>query len=167
MAASAWHRRLLRRRHGADAVARRAGDRDGFIGSATRPQRHEECMACGRDAALAGTPPNATIAARFSGALILRISNKMSNLIADLTSDLQQIHVLWQLGVLLFCIGAAWQLQRVYRHMVIRRADVDGTLTLGVGSVQRLLFPLSALALMLFGRWLLHHWQPVNLLNLA
>jgi small-conductance mechanosensitive channel len=91
----------------------------------------------------------------------------MSNLIADLASDLQQVHVLWQLGVLLFCLGGAWQLQRVYRHMVISRAAVDGTLTLGVGSVQRLLFPLSALALMLFSRWLLHHWQPVNLLNIA
>ena len=91
----------------------------------------------------------------------------MSNLIEDLTSDLQQVHVLWQLGVLLFCLGGAWQLQRFYRHMVISRATVDGTLTLGVGSVQRLLFPLSALALMLFNRWLLHHWQPVNLLNIA
>jgi hypothetical protein len=91
----------------------------------------------------------------------------MRNLIADLTSDLQQAHVLWQLGVLLLCLGGAWQLQRIYRHRVIRRADVDGTLTLGIGSVQRLLFPISALALMLFGRWLLHHWQPVKLLNLA
>lgn len=91
----------------------------------------------------------------------------MSNLIADLISDLRQIHVLWQLGVLLFCLGGAWQLQRAYRHRVISRADVDGTLTLGVGSMQRLLFPLSALALVLFGRWLLHHWQPVNLLNIA
>jgi small-conductance mechanosensitive channel len=91
----------------------------------------------------------------------------MSDLIADLTSDLRQIHVLWQLGVLWFCLGGAWQVQRVYRHMIVRRADADSTLTLGVGSVQRLLFPLSALVLMLFGRWLLHHWQPVNLLNIA
>ena len=91
----------------------------------------------------------------------------MRNLIADLIADLQQIHVLWQLGVLLFCLGGAWQLQRVYRRRVISRAGVDGTLTLGVGSVQRLMFPLSALILVLFGRWLLHRWQPVNLLNIA
>lgn len=91
----------------------------------------------------------------------------MRNLIADLIADLQQIHVLWQLGVLLLCLGGAWQLQRLYRRRALSRAGVDGTLTLGVGSVQRLMFPLSALILVLLGRWLLHHWQPVNLLNIA
>jgi len=92
----------------------------------------------------------------------------MSNLIADLIADLRQIHVLWQLGVLLFCLGGAWQLQRLYLHRVISRADVDGALTLGAGSVQRLMFPLSALILVLLGRWLLHYWHhPVNLLNIV
>ncbi|PZR58374.1 MAG: mechanosensitive ion channel protein MscS, partial [Stutzerimonas stutzeri] len=91
----------------------------------------------------------------------------MSNLIADLVIDLQHVQMLWQLGVALFCLAVAWQLQRLYRRRAIRRADTDGTLSIGVGSVQRLIFPVSALILVLVGRSILHRWQPVNLLNIV
>ncbi len=91
----------------------------------------------------------------------------MSNLIADLISDLQQTRLLWQLGALLLCLGGAWQLQRLYQRRIDRRSDAGETLPPGMGGMQKLIFPLSALILVLIARWGLRHWQPVNLLNVA
>ena len=91
----------------------------------------------------------------------------MSNLIADLISDLQQTRLLWQLGALLLCLGGAWQLRRLYQYRIDRRSGAGETLPPGMSGIQKLIFPLSALALALIARWGLHHWQPVKLLNVA
>ncbi|HSN39208.1 MAG TPA: mechanosensitive ion channel domain-containing protein [Burkholderiales bacterium] len=91
----------------------------------------------------------------------------MSNLIADLISDLQQTRLLWQLGALLLCLGGAWQLRRLYQYRIDRRSEAGETLPPGMSGIQKLIFPLSALALALIARWGLHHWQPVKLLNVA
>src|SRR5512146_1139014 len=91
----------------------------------------------------------------------------MSNLIADLISDLQQTRLLWRLGALLLGLGGAWQLRRLYQYRIDRRSEAGETLPPGMSGMQKLIFPLSALALALIARWGLHHWQPVKLLNVA
>jgi small-conductance mechanosensitive channel len=82
-------------------------------------------------------------------------------------ADLQHVHLLWQLGVLVFCFACAWQMLRLYRRRLILNVSTDETLSLGEGSLQRLVFPLSALLLVLAGRAILSQWQPVKLLNIA
>lgn len=91
----------------------------------------------------------------------------MKNLASDLIANLQHIHLLWQVGLLALCFAGAWQMLRLYQLRVMRMTSVDGTLSLGVGSVQRLIFPLSALLLVLAGRAILGQWQPVNVLNIV
>lgn len=90
----------------------------------------------------------------------------MKNLVSDFITNLQHVYLLWQLGLLAICFAGAWQMMRLYQRRVIRKASVDGTLSLSVGSGQRLIFPLSALLLVLAGRAVLGQWQPVNLLNI-
>lgn len=91
----------------------------------------------------------------------------MKNLVTDFMANLRHIHLLWQLGVLALCFAGAWQMLRLYQRRIMRETSVDGTLSLGVGSGQRLIFPLSALLLVLVGRAILSEWQPVNLLNIV
>ncbi|MFN7087395.1 MAG: mechanosensitive ion channel family protein [Burkholderiales bacterium] len=92
----------------------------------------------------------------------------MSNLFAAILTGMEHAALLWQLGVLLLCLGGAWQLQRFYRRrLASRQAATKATQALGAGSVQRLVFPLSALLLLLIGRVVLRHWQAVGLLDIA
>lgn len=91
----------------------------------------------------------------------------MKSLVSEFIVNLQHTYLLWQLALLALCFAGAWQMLRLYQRRVIRLTSVDGTLSLSMGSVQRLIFPLSALLLVLAGRAVLAHWQPVNLLNLV
>jgi small-conductance mechanosensitive channel len=89
-------------------------------------------------------------------------------LLADLWSDLQQPDVIWQIGVLAFCLGVAW----VFGYIVRSRhphAEPSATRAaqLGQRGLKRVAFPLSALLLVLVARPLLAQWHHVNLLSLA
>jgi small-conductance mechanosensitive channel len=88
----------------------------------------------------------------------------VTGILGDLWTDLHNPNFVWQVGVLGFCLGAAWGVARsVKRPLADRRA----MWRVGVDSAYRLAFPLSALLLVLAARPILAHWQHVNLLNLA
>ncbi|MEW6164706.1 MAG: mechanosensitive ion channel domain-containing protein [Pseudomonadota bacterium] len=94
--------------------------------------------------------------------------NASGSLLFDLWADLQQPQVLWQVAVLLACLGVAWLADRGVRaHR--ERAGTAGSRVLHVGQrgLQRLTFPLVALVLVWLMRPLLAHWHNVNLLSLA
>lgn len=93
--------------------------------------------------------------------------NEIHNLITDLASDLQEIAVLWQVVALVLCLLAAWQLARLAAVRMAGKITPEGTLKIGYGSVRRLIFPISALVLVVAARWILGHFQPVRLLNIA
>jgi len=89
-------------------------------------------------------------------------------LLSDLWSDLRDPDVVWQVGVLVLCLGLAW----LFSHLVqSRRPHADPTATraaqLGQRGLKRVAFPLSALLLVLVARPLLAQWHHVNLLKLA
>lgn len=96
---------------------------------------------------------------------------EVHNLVTDLIADLQDLTILWQIGVLALSLLAAWQISRILRGRLIARAphatDPDATVRISVGGFNRLVFPLSALALVYVGRWILHRFYPVHLLNIA
>ncbi|HEV8644799.1 MAG TPA: mechanosensitive ion channel domain-containing protein [Burkholderiales bacterium] len=64
---------------------------------------------------------------------------------------------------------AAWHLARRLRKGLLPAAgtDLEGTLRISVGGMNREIFPVTALLILLAGRWILHYFQPVHLLNIA
>lgn len=94
-------------------------------------------------------------------------SAEIHGLLLDLWEDLHSVKILWQVGVLLACIGIGWFLASRYNRRVHSHAPMDATQALGVGSVRRLMFPLSTLVLVMIGKSVLHYWQKTPLLELA
>jgi small-conductance mechanosensitive channel len=86
---------------------------------------------------------------------------------ADLWIDLQQPSVLWQVGVLLFCLALAWGLARQVRSRLPAEELHLRVVRLGVQSFSRALWPLLALLLILIAKPILGYWQNTNLLRFA
>jgi small-conductance mechanosensitive channel len=97
----------------------------------------------------------------------MNANSQFGLLLTDLWSDLQQPDMIWQVVVLLLCLGAAW----LFAWLVRRRAEgadpATAKLQLGRRGFKRVAFPLSALLLVLVARHFLAQWQHVNLLSLA
>lgn len=94
-------------------------------------------------------------------------SSEFQALLLDLWADLQSVSVLWQFGTLVACIAAGWMLSHYYDRRLLGRVPADATQALGIGSVKRLLFPLSALVLVLVAKAVLRNWHSTHLLNVA
>lgn len=88
----------------------------------------------------------------------------LPSLIRDVIADLQQVSVLWEFAVIAVALVAAWLVNRFVAPQV--RTD-RAAFKVGAGGVQRALFPLSALLVVLVGRALLRKFYPVHLLDLA
>jgi small-conductance mechanosensitive channel len=97
--------------------------------------------------------------------------DEVHNLVTDLLVDLQNITVLWQVGVLAVCLLCAWQVSRTLRARVLAAqtdtGNVEATVKISVGGFNRLVFPLTALALVYVGRWILQRFYPVHLMHIA
>lgn len=90
------------------------------------------------------------------------------SLLLDLWDDLQQPQVLWQIATLLLCLGAAWFADNRFRQRRLRAGMPDNRmLQVAQRGVQRLVFPLVALALVWLARPVLVQWHNTNLLALA
>jgi small-conductance mechanosensitive channel len=88
----------------------------------------------------------------------------LPSLIRDVVADLQQASVLWEFGVIALALVIAWLVNRFVAPRV--RTDY-AALRVGASGVQRTLFPLSALFVVLAGRALLRKFHAVHLLDLA
>lgn len=87
------------------------------------------------------------------------------NLADAVLSGLEHVTLLWQLAVLGLSLILAWGLNQLIRKRI--PAMASGSWRIGVGGIHRVLFPLSALLLVLVGRAVLARWQPVDLLSVA
>lgn len=94
------------------------------------------------------------------------MTDSFAPLLRALWTDLHDQSVLWQVAAILTSVAlAAW-----FTYLVRPRLRLQGSarLEFGLGSLRRLAFPVSALLLVLAGRWVLEHFQPnVSLLNVA
>jgi small-conductance mechanosensitive channel len=89
-------------------------------------------------------------------------------LLTRIWSDLQSPDVLWQLGTLLACLVAAWLLERFALSRVGHgESGETGAWRFGRRGLQRVLFPLLALILVVGGRAVLGRFHNVSLLSLA
>ena len=95
---------------------------------------------------------------------------EIHNLLIDLLADLRNPNLVWQVGVLAVSLAVAWWIARVVhaRLTSVPSAEASTTLKIGVGGLNRVIFPLSALLCVILGRFVLHRFQQeINLLNLA
>jgi small-conductance mechanosensitive channel len=90
--------------------------------------------------------------------------------LAELFDDLQRGAILWQIVIIALALLVAWQVARYLRRRLaasIVAADPERSMKISVDGMNRELFPVTALVLLLIGRWTLENYQPVHLLNIA
>lgn len=81
--------------------------------------------------------------------------------IADITTPAAS----WQIAVIIAAILIAWGINGVLRTYVMRNAPANWKLT--IGSINRVLFPLTTLIIVLIAKAILTNWQHTSLLHLA
>ena len=96
--------------------------------------------------------------------------SEVGRLLTELFDDLQRGVILWQIVIIALALLIAWQVARYLRRRLAAStvaADPEMTMRISVGGMNREMFPVTALVILLFGRWALEHYQPVHLLNVA
>jgi len=91
--------------------------------------------------------------------------NSIEPLLIALWKDLHDVRVLWQIGV----IAASLLVAALVSHQLRPRlhAATESKWEIGLGGLRRMVFPLTALLLVLIGRWALSYHQSVSLLKIA
>jgi len=100
----------------------------------------------------------------------MKNQSEVGRLLADLFDDLQRGAILWQIAIIALALLIAWQVARHLRRRLTAStvaADPERTMRISIGGMNREVFPLTALLLLLIGRWALQSYQPVHLLNIA
>lgn len=90
-----------------------------------------------------------------------------ADLLSDLSTDLRDPALLWQLGAIVGSIGLGWALSRVLRASFRRPAPGAPLPNFGVASFVRVLSPLLTVLLMLGAKYVLAKSQHVHVLNVA
>ena len=83
----------------------------------------------------------------------------------ELLTDLSTAVIVWQLGVVVASLLLAWSINGLLRAYVMRHAPE--TWKVGIGGINRVLFPLSSLVFVYIGKLVLNHWQHTSILKLA
>lgn len=91
-------------------------------------------------------------------------NQEIHNLFLELLNDLGQTGMLWQIAALIFSLTLAWLATRLIRKQIPAQ---EGAWKLGMGGVERIIFPLTALLLVIVAKTLLNHWWSISVLNLA
>jgi small-conductance mechanosensitive channel len=81
--------------------------------------------------------------------------------IADITTPAAS----WQIAAIITAVLIAWGINGILRAYVMRNAPGNWKLT--IGSINRVLFPLSTLLIVLIAKAILANWQHTSLLHLA
>src|SRR5258708_33360295 len=101
---------------------------------------------------------------------MMKNQSEVGRLLADLLDDLQRGAIRWQIVIIALALLIAWQVARHLRRRLAAAtvaADPERTMKISVGGMNRELFPVTALELLLIGRWALENYQPIHLLNIA
>jgi small-conductance mechanosensitive channel len=93
------------------------------------------------------------------------MNNEIFLIWQEIQTDLSTLAVLWQLAVIVVAIAAAWALNGALRQYVMDNAPYHWKIA--IGSINRVLFPLTSLIIIVIGRVILANWQHVSLLQLA
>jgi len=86
-------------------------------------------------------------------------------ILQEIIEDISTPAGLWQLAIVVAACCAAWAINGLLRASVMRHAPEHWKL--GIGGINRVLFPLSTLIFVLMGKFILNYWQHTSLLLLA
>ncbi len=91
--------------------------------------------------------------------------NTIQSVLTDVWDDIGTPDVLWQCAAVLACLALAWGISRLVR---VRPSIGHSTaVRMGLGGINRVVFPLISVIFLLLARLALSHWTHVNLLSLA
>ena len=95
--------------------------------------------------------------------------NQIAELLIELWHDVQQPAIFWQVGVLAVCLFIAWLITRQVKAVLRRRRAADPAVAVDAREegLRRVIFPLTALVLVVLARAVLANWHHINLLKLA
>jgi len=85
------------------------------------------------------------------------MNNELNQAWQELLGDLSSAVVIWQLAIIVVSLLLAWSVNGLLRAYVMRHAPE--TWKIGIGGINRVLFPLSSLAFIYIGQLCLHYWQ--------
>ncbi len=90
---------------------------------------------------------------------------EMMNIWQEIQGDVSTPVIFWQVTVVVGSLLGAWAFNGVLRAYVMRHAPENWKI--GIGGINRILFPLSSFILVLTSKAILTHWQHTGLLTLA
>jgi small-conductance mechanosensitive channel len=93
------------------------------------------------------------------------MNNELQLIWQEIQADMTTSIMLWQAALIVIALVTAWMINGALRNYVMAKAPEHWKLA--IGSINRVLFPLSTLAFVLFGQLILSGWQHTGLLQLA
>ena len=93
------------------------------------------------------------------------MNSEIQTIWQEILNDLTTPMVAWQLVIIVAAVAIAWMINGVLRQAVMQRAPEHWKLA--IGSINRVLFPLSTLILVYSSQLVLSRWQHIGLLQLA
>jgi len=93
------------------------------------------------------------------------MSNRIDLIWQEILADIGTPVAGWQIVVIVMACAIAWMINGAIRAYVMSHAPENWKI--GIGTFNRLLFPLSTLCIVLASKWVLGHWQHTTMLHLA
>ena len=93
------------------------------------------------------------------------MNNELQQIWQELQGDMSTPAMLWQIAIIIAAVVIALAINGALRKYVMQRAPEHWKLA--IGSINRILFPLSTLVFVLFSQLILTGWQHTGLLKLA
>jgi small-conductance mechanosensitive channel len=93
------------------------------------------------------------------------MNNELQLIWQEIQADMATPIVLWQVALIIAALVTAWMINGALRNYVMTHAPEHWKLA--IGSINRILFPLTSLVFVLFSQLILSSWQHTGLLKLA
>jgi small-conductance mechanosensitive channel len=93
------------------------------------------------------------------------MNNEIQLIWQELQADMTTPAVMWQIAIIAAAVVTAWLINGALRNYVMQKAPEHWKLA--IGSINRVLFPLSSLMFVLLSQLILSGWQHTGLLKLA
>ena len=93
------------------------------------------------------------------------MNSEIQTIWQEIQIDLSTPVIAWQVAIIIAALVIAWMINGALRQYVMQRAPEHWKMA--IGSINRVLFPLSTLAMVLLSQLVLSGWQHTSLLQLT
>ena len=91
-------------------------------------------------------------------------NSEVGKLINEILMEFRTEHFMLQLAVIVFSIFLAWLATRKFRNL---QGESQGAIKVGLGGINRVIFPLTAMLFVFIAREIVRHWGAIALFNIA